>query len=160
MYSLRMIDNARVGALIKSSRKKAGLTLDELRDALPGVSKSRLSRIERGEQGADDETLAAIAEALGIDLFTMWQVKYQPGTFAGPDALNASYISNKLRQIGFELLQDDGGFTILGVNGSAPIDAEALNKLDDETCSLLRARVVEVTARLPGGPVFPFADKE
>ena len=56
-----------VGALVQRLREQAGLSMGELAEA-SGIDKASISRIERGEFiKPKEETLTAIAEALGTD---------------------------------------------------------------------------------------------
>src|SRR5690625_3829524 len=63
---------ARVGAKIRARRKDIGLTLNEL-SARTGVSVSMLSMLERGVAGASIGTLVAVATALRLQMYDLFE---------------------------------------------------------------------------------------
>lgn len=54
------------GAAVRARRIAAGKTQPELADAIEGLDQGGLSRVERGKQGFDSDTLYRIAEALDV----------------------------------------------------------------------------------------------
>jgi transcriptional regulator with XRE-family HTH domain len=56
----------RLRALLKATRKKAGLTQDELAERM-GAYKTFVSKYERGERQLDVIEFIAVAEALKLD---------------------------------------------------------------------------------------------
>lgn len=60
-----------VGLNIKVARTKAGLNQEALADAA-GLSRLTIGTIERGEKAPSVETIGAIAEALGIDMYKLF----------------------------------------------------------------------------------------
>lgn len=62
---------ARVGAKVRSRRKQLGLTLNDLSDRT-GVSVSMLSMLERGIASASIGTLVAVASALSMHLYDLF----------------------------------------------------------------------------------------
>lgn len=60
-------DNAIMGQVIRSLRKKHGLSQDVL-SGLSGIARSHLAMIETGYKNANVETLWRIAEALNMPL--------------------------------------------------------------------------------------------
>lgn len=56
-----------IGKAIRAARKAKGMTLEEL-GALADIDSGNLSRLERGIQGASQETLSKILDALGMSL--------------------------------------------------------------------------------------------
>lgn len=63
----RMQHRYRIGAQIAIVRKRRGITQDQL-SSLAGVDQGDISRIEHGQLNATEDTLAAIARALGHEL--------------------------------------------------------------------------------------------
>lgn len=57
----------RIGANLKAARKGAGLTQRQLAERI-GTDSFQVSRWERGANRPQDDTLHALAEALGIDM--------------------------------------------------------------------------------------------
>ena len=60
-------DSAAIGALIKSARKKAGMTQSEL-GSLIGTPQAHLSKIESGKTDMHVSTLIEIARSLGSEV--------------------------------------------------------------------------------------------
>lgn len=57
----------RIGGQISVLRNRQGLTQKELGDKV-GIDQAEISRIERGVANPTEDTLAAIARALGVEL--------------------------------------------------------------------------------------------
>jgi transcriptional regulator with XRE-family HTH domain len=68
-----------VGENIRSSRKKAGLSLDSL-SAASGVAKSTIWEIERGDKNPRIYTLLRLANGLGMGIGEMLHVNRDPLT--------------------------------------------------------------------------------
>ena len=62
----------RLGAVIASLRKDAGMTQESLVDAAGSLDQSTLSRIEHGKQDVSTDTLSAIARALNVKISDIW----------------------------------------------------------------------------------------
>lgn len=62
-----MTRDTSLGDAIRESRRRQGLTLDQL-SARCGVSRAAISKIERGESGATTPVLGRIAEALDLSI--------------------------------------------------------------------------------------------
>jgi transcriptional regulator with XRE-family HTH domain len=56
----------RIGANLRAARKSAGLTQRQLAERI-GTDSFQVSRWERGANRPVDDTLAALADALGLD---------------------------------------------------------------------------------------------
>ena len=63
----KRLANMEIGKAIRTARKARGWTLEELGDRV-GIDTGNLSRLERGRQGASQEMLLKICEALGLPL--------------------------------------------------------------------------------------------
>jgi DNA-binding transcriptional MerR regulator len=65
--SQRPEERARVGAVVRSARKRHGLTVAQLAERV-GVSRSFISAVERGESGVSFQILSRLAQALELTL--------------------------------------------------------------------------------------------
>lgn len=72
---------ARLGARIKLLRTSADLTGRDLAEA-SGVSRSMLSRIERGQVSPSVDTLGRIAEGLGVPITRLFPDQAEPTEFS------------------------------------------------------------------------------
>ena len=63
--------NQEVGSAIKFHRKRLGLTLTELQNRT-GINNGNLSKIERGQQSLTNDSMKAIAKALGMSLASLF----------------------------------------------------------------------------------------
>ena len=66
-------DNKATGRVIRSLRRKRGLTQDVL-SGLAGIGRSHLTMIEKGEKNANVETLWRIANALDMPLSALIRI--------------------------------------------------------------------------------------
>src|SRR5688572_8429566 len=62
-----MTRRSRIGTAIRTARRAAGMTQEEL-SGTTSISASFISKVERGESIPGSQTLAALAEALALDL--------------------------------------------------------------------------------------------
>jgi transcriptional regulator with XRE-family HTH domain len=62
----------RIGANLKAARKGAGLTQRQLAERI-GTDSFQVSRWERGANRPQDDTMQALAAALGIDLAVFYE---------------------------------------------------------------------------------------
>lgn len=60
-----------VGLNVRVARTKAGLNQEELAEKA-GLSRLTIGTIERGEKVPNIETIGAIADALGIDIYKLF----------------------------------------------------------------------------------------
>lgn len=80
---------ALIGDRIRAAREKAGLSQRELADQIPGKADGgQVSKWERGEHRPSDDTLKAIAQALGRDI--AWFHSREPDKSHTPDPFAAS----------------------------------------------------------------------
>ena len=68
--AVRISQAAELGSLIRTRRKKLGLT-QEFVAAMMGCSPRRIGEIERGKQTVSVQTVINLAQGLGIDLFAI-----------------------------------------------------------------------------------------
>jgi len=61
------LDMSALGHRVRDERRRRGFTLEALA-AASGVSRSMLSEVERGRKEASSEVLAAVCDALRVDL--------------------------------------------------------------------------------------------
>ncbi|MFO1435140.1 MAG: XRE family transcriptional regulator [Gammaproteobacteria bacterium] len=71
----------RIGAVIRTHRKRGGLTLAELANGA-GISPAMLSRIETGAAGATLENLMRLGKALGVTVSSMFREIEETSGFA------------------------------------------------------------------------------
>ncbi len=79
-----------LGEEIAKARRKAGLTQEELKEAI-GVSRQTIGLYERGKTSPPFETLASIATALEADQFVVEDLHItfsRNGTQSGPEAVH------------------------------------------------------------------------
>jgi DNA-binding transcriptional MerR regulator len=60
-------EQARIGGIVRSARKRQGMTVAQLADEI-GVSRSFISAVERGESGVSFQILSRLAQALELTL--------------------------------------------------------------------------------------------
>lgn len=74
----------RVGYAIRYLRKRKGMTLDQVADAIE-VNKGSISKIENGKQGYTGEFIEKIARALDSSPLEIYEIAERGGIEAGPD---------------------------------------------------------------------------
>ena len=72
-------------------RQKKGLTQEKLA-AIVGVKRESIARYESGERRPSPDVAERIAQALGMDVATMWAVLYRP---SGGSPLSDNIITDK-----------------------------------------------------------------
>ena len=75
------VEEGTVGALVRSARAAAGISLTKLAE-LVRTSPSQMSAIENGKQEPNLRTLKKIADALNLDLEVAFSIKEEPARAA------------------------------------------------------------------------------
>lgn len=63
---------------LSQTRREAGLTQSQLAEMV-GIGRISIARYEAGTRTPPPKVAERIAEALGMDVETMWRVLYRPG---------------------------------------------------------------------------------
>lgn len=127
------------GELIKNYRKIAGLTQKEL-GTLSGTSERTIQNYETGKRQPRIEQLQKIAPILNVSVLDLL------GEPQHNECFWASYLEDKLRQIGCKLTynEEDAAIWIELPEGTLEVTDQDLRELDDSTVSYLHFKLEEL----------------
>lgn len=137
------------GQLIKLARKKAGLTQVELGKKL-GVTSAAISQFERTNANPTFETLDKIADALGVDVWELYEgYGLKPARHNG--YFGTAYLDDKLKQLGYSIgyYEEDASLWINYPDGTLEVTEENLKELDKSTVSYLQFKLEELKRKHP-----------